>query len=1016
MDLYQGFLSPASDYRSAPFWSWNDKLSDSELKRQIRAMHEQGIGGFFMHSRVGLLTDYLSDEWMARVRTCVQEAKRLGMKAWLYDEDSYPSGYAGGFVPKMDKAFRAKGLRLQMLNKGEPAPADMVAAFRLSYEGDRVVEAEPIPQADISTTEHVAAFHLVYAADSTWFNGYSYIDTRNPDAVDEFLRITHEAYRERFGDEFGGVIPGIFTDEPQASANGCPEPCVPWTERFPDHFQERKGYDLLACLPSLFLDVGDTRKVRLDFWDVHTQLFAEIFCKRVFDWCEHNGLKLTGHFWEHTFPGVAHTGSTMPHYEYMQVPGIDLLFNQYGYDRPHGQGMQFGNVMMVREVGSVARQMGHKQVLSETYGGAGWDLEFRDQKRIGDWEYCLGVNFLCQHLSLCSLRGCRKRDFPPSFLPHQPWWPLYRLLGDYFGRLSFMLAQGEAVADILVLHPYSSIWALTGGLGAAPEVHEIAGAFLQLNTMLAEIHRGFDLGDETIIARHGRVERTTLLVGQATYKAVVVPPCLLIRETTLALLERFAANGGKIVCVEPVPSLVDAEVCSRLDALLAHKNVTRVALDRDAIRQALAVVPADVTLTDVAGSGAEPVYYQHRLVEDRHIVFLANVSDTQSFDLVLGLPHAKRVTQWNPVDAAIEELPIHQGGDRSEVPVRLPPYGSALVVTDGDEPAVPAQAKWATLERITLDDATGKPTGLNSAILDRCACRIGRGEWSEPVYVQAAFKAAREHFGLVHDNDNRGVQLWLAHKSIEPLKGDTCVALRYEFMLDCDPPHELYLVSEIPERLTFEINGGPVCPSGEHWLDPAFQKIDIREHVRKGRNQVVVTCPEFAEDVEIEACYLLGDFAAAWQDGGLVLRTQPGEVRLGDWCEQGYPFFAGTMLYRAQATLSPAESGERLVFGLDEWDGAAARVHVNGHAVGPLAWPPYEVDVTKHMVTGKNDLAVEVFTSLRNLLGPHHIKDYVPGMVAPGLFYQPQNWRDDYDLVPQGLMSPAWIERRTARI
>ena len=758
--------------------------------------------------------------------------------------------------------------------------------------------------------------------------------------------------------------------------------------------------------------MGDARKVRLDFWDVHTQLFAEIFCKRVCDWCEQNGLKLTGHFWEHTFPGVTHTGSTMPHYEHMQIPGIDLLFNQYDYVRPHGQGMQFGNVMIVREVGSVARQMGRKRVLSETYGGAGWDLAFKDQKRIGDWEYCLGVNFLCQHLSLCSLRGCRKRDFPPSFLPHQPWWPLYRLLGDYFGRLSFMLAQGKAVADILVLHPYSSVWALTGGLGAAAEVRDIAQAFLELNTMMAAIHRGFDLGDETIIAKHGRVERATLLVGQATYKAVVVPPCLLIRGTTLALLERFAANGGKIVCVEPAPSLVDAEVCSRLDALLAHKNVARVALDRDAIRQALAVVPPDVTLTDVAGSGAEPVYYQHRVVDDRHIVFLTNAHEERGFDLVVGLPRAERVTQWDAAHGAVEELPIRQADGRTEVQIHVPAYGSALLVTDGDEEAQPTRAQCVALERIDLDKVTGKPTGMNSAILDQCAYRIGRGEWSEPMYVQAAFKAIRERFGLPHDNDNRGVQFWLAHKSMKRLKGDTCVALRYEFDLACDPPDELYLVSEIPDRLTFAVNGSAVAPSREHWLDPAFRKIDIHEQAREGVNELVVTCAEFGEDVEIEACYLAGDFAAAWSDGRLVLRAQPEAVQLGDWCKQGYPFFAGAMLYHAQAALSPASPGERIVVGLDDWEGVVARVHVNGQAVGPVAWPPYEIDVAEHVRAGANDVAVEVFTSLRNLLGPHHLKDYVPGMVSPGLFYQPQNWRDDYDLVPQGLMKPAWIERR----
>ncbi len=104
------FRDPPAAYRSAPFWSWNDELTDDELRRQIGAMHQAGQGGFFMHARVGLRTPYLSDAWFARVRTCIAEAARLGMDAWLYDEDRWPSGFAGGLVPAQDVAFRARAL------------------------------------------------------------------------------------------------------------------------------------------------------------------------------------------------------------------------------------------------------------------------------------------------------------------------------------------------------------------------------------------------------------------------------------------------------------------------------------------------------------------------------------------------------------------------------------------------------------------------------------------------------------------------------------------------------------------------------------------------------------------------------------------------------------------------------------------------------------------------------------------------------------------------------------------
>lgn len=85
------FNNPSALYRPAPFWSWNDKLDKDELKRQIRKMANKGWGSYFMHSRVGLVTGYLSEEWMEMIRTCAEEARKTGTYAWLYDEDKWPS-------------------------------------------------------------------------------------------------------------------------------------------------------------------------------------------------------------------------------------------------------------------------------------------------------------------------------------------------------------------------------------------------------------------------------------------------------------------------------------------------------------------------------------------------------------------------------------------------------------------------------------------------------------------------------------------------------------------------------------------------------------------------------------------------------------------------------------------------------------------------------------------------------------------------------------------------------------
>ena len=52
------FKTIKNDYRPIPFWSWNEKLDVEETRRQVRLMKDAGIGGYFMHARGGLLTEY----------------------------------------------------------------------------------------------------------------------------------------------------------------------------------------------------------------------------------------------------------------------------------------------------------------------------------------------------------------------------------------------------------------------------------------------------------------------------------------------------------------------------------------------------------------------------------------------------------------------------------------------------------------------------------------------------------------------------------------------------------------------------------------------------------------------------------------------------------------------------------------------------------------------------------------------------------------------------------------------
>ena len=184
-----------AEYRAIPLWSWNGRLEKEKLQKQMHWMRENGIGGFFMHARSGLETEYMSEEWMECIRFCAEEAEKIGMDAWIYDENGWPSGFAGGKLLEKEE-------NRDMYILAETGDFDADAAVSYGLDGPRLVRMEK------------------KGSDSEYLNLYlrtsvSTADILNPDVTDGFLRLTHERYREKFGEGFSEKIRGFFTDEPQ---------------------------------------------------------------------------------------------------------------------------------------------------------------------------------------------------------------------------------------------------------------------------------------------------------------------------------------------------------------------------------------------------------------------------------------------------------------------------------------------------------------------------------------------------------------------------------------------------------------------------------------------------------------------------------------------------------------------------------------------------------------------------------------------------------------------------------
>ncbi len=990
-ELKQRFRRPSSEWRGAPFWSWNDDLDPKEIRRQIRQMKRAGLGGFFMHSRSGLITPYMSERWMECIAAAVDEAKKQGMQAWLYDEDRWPSGFGGGLVVGRDPDFAGK--YLELVAHGQQGEY----RFAVRREDGQVVSYRRLSaRRRPGRGEELQAFRVCSASPSAWFNGRPYADNMNPKAVRAFIAACYEPYRKRFASEFGKTIPGIFTDEPNVDSShaGRPTAHVPWTPRMAAEFRRRRGYDLMARLPELFSAHQRFAKTRHDFWRTVTELFAEAYCKQLGQWCEKNGLELTGHMLcEQEFEGAIPVGgAAMPSLAYMQRPGIDILTEQTR------------ETLTCKQASSIAHQFGRKRTLSETYGTSGWHFTFEAQKWSGDWQVALGINTRCQHLTPYSLRGMRKRDYPPTFFYHQPWWQYFPVVEDYFARACLFTTVGTPVRDVLLLHNISSGWA------AAPEDRKPWGDRLnRLAEDLLALHYDFDLGDELVMAQHGSVKGRRLVIGKASYKLVVVPECTTLLGSTVDLLWRFCAAGGKVIVMRLFPAGIDGVVDDMaVQFFLLHDNVTRISPTRAELEDALrALLPRRISIRGESRREVAPVIYMERQHRGAKYVFLANRDRESAHRLTVGLAGEGGVERWDLETGKTEAMPVRTAGGSTVLELDLAPSGSAALVLDPRRrPSRRRPRRAEVVKEIALrDEWAVRRSRENSLPLDRCQWRFAGGEWSLEAPVFFAQGELRKQVGLRSIATDSIEQPWVRYAKPSPV-APRAVELCFGFHVSQLPPNGIDLVIESAELFEITVNGAAVPNRAKGWwLDKSMDRVPLA-HVRRGENELVLRCEyRDAPEYELEECYLIGDFGVDADTAAIV--REPATIRAGDWCRQGYPYHAGNLIYGQDVTLQ-LRKGERAVLRIGPHFGACIAVHVNGALAGVRGWAPYEVDVTSKLKPGRNRIEIEVCGSPRNLLGPNYYAEKRPAWTGPGQFVE---WDgiEIPNLVPYGLFGEVTI-------
>lgn len=973
-NLLNNINEDAHKFKSLPFWSWNDKLEEKELISQIEKMNESQIGGFFMHARGGLVTEYMGDEWFDMTKACIEKAKELGMQAWAYDESGWPSGFAAGLVPAMGIQYQQKTLEMISIDCDLIIPANTLGLYTFDTNNNLIKTENP------KTGDYAVVCNI---------NKY-YIDALNSESITKFIEVTHEKYYQHFGDEFGKALGGFFTDEPQY-ANGQ----IPWSQNMKEIFSEKYHYEITDKLALLFIKGNGYEKVRYDYYSLVSELFVNGFIKQIYDWCTAHNCKLTGHVMneDSLISQMISTGGVMSCYEYFHIPGIDWLCRQ------------ISNPIIPKQLGSACEQLGKKQVISETFALCGWDVSFNELKWIAQWQFLNGINTICQHLEGYTLRGFRKRDYPPSLFIQQPWFSEYSYFNEYLMKLGSALTQGSDQTRVLLLHPIKSAYITHSNNN--DDTIKYNDDFINATSRLSNLHIEHHYGDEVLMAKHGSVVDGNLCIGKCSYNKIVLPSMLTITKETLNLLQQFINANGEIYSLGELPIFVDAQYNDDLKNLL--KNVKPIK-EENKIIQSLANKEYLYITSD--GKICNDVQYKLRKLEDNSLLYyVVNLNKTQRFDCTLVFEDDKIVSFIDFTNDTTKTCETDYQNNQTNINLSFEPIQSYLLqVTNG---VCHEKHECEQAENITLNDEFVIESQTDNALtLDKCEYRIDNGEWQN------------KH------------AIILIQRDLVKMKKPCDVDLKFKFQVEnVGDLKKLHFAMECPQEFSIFLNGTKLeYIDAGYYVDKSFRRLDIKGFTKSGENELILSRHFYQNDnvyhvlfdhgvhevernrltfdVELESIYLVGDFSVVNSDpytlgdnrsmfitDNFSISKQKNKVLIKEITHQGYWFFSGNMLL-SQNIIINKKGNTKYKVRFSKINAPVVNLFVNNNFVKTMAFTPFDADISDFIENGENKISIQIFSGNRNLLGPHHFPHGECYSVAPHTFTDHLGWSNDGNGVP----------------
>ncbi|MHB1356995.1 MAG: hypothetical protein ACYCZF_13585 [Anaerolineae bacterium] len=999
------FADPPASYRPQPFWFINHNLEPQELIRQIRMMKEKGVGGFVFHPRHGLRTRFNSPEWLAALRTATEEAHRLGMVVWLYDEENWPSGTDGGRLTQEHPEFRMRYLRyweqrvigpqhveikpeidnntvLQvLLTPLAGGPSDLHPILTQSREiSEHYDTTNNILTLDIPAGPQVISFFFICQVPQgvTFLNGW-FLDTLDAEACEEFVQRCYAPSLSAVAEYMGNTVQGIFTDEPGLMIHDgffgsrafrpdvadpsrrLPGSVMAWSRKFQEMFLQWRGYDLLPHLMTLVYETSpQDMRIRQDYYRTATEAYVMHYYGAIKRFTRQNNLKLIGHTLEEPIWAQARSQGNQ-HQVLFQFdwPGYDYLAMQGGIATSRNP----ARLLAAQCAASIAALKGGERIMVEAFGGSGNGATLADRRRHANFMALLGTSLFMPHGFYQSFTGERKSDWPPSEFYQAAFWEQYNYFADYLGRLSLTAHTGKPVAPVMILSPIATAYRQLAGDGRVNDQLDVDRLYSALSYGLLAQQRNHINIDE----RHlhlGVLSKRGLSFNDFTggMSVLIIPAASVLDDKSVSFLLDFVSYGGRILWLERMPEYTTSGAPFPVEKFIGPNHRLLPTFDLAQIEEIL----EEWQPTPV------------KVVCSRSDGILAVTKKTEDAYLLLA---------YNPLEEGVSDCRIEAKDGVYQV--------EELLLETGEQ----------VCRSLSCSDFTFT---LNPSELRIFQLRIVQaGAIASPMAVQPSewHTARAGSLSLAHDNllplDRWQIDLSIREEErpqglLRFMRHTTVIRYSTHFTVHDLPTRLWLLLDDFAQYLpahygvlsgyrNFEmtVNGLQVSP---------FQPVDYPDHystgqdilplVSVGDNEIAIYVGQSNERPAAPTLQyppmLCGDFAVNLQEA--LVTFDPSVATY--WDDAGAPFYSGVASYLFTVTLPSAV--ERVWLDLGDVH-ESAQVLVNGKLAATRGWAPYVLNVPAEWLQGANQVEVRVANTACNTYEKRRNRSGIDGVLRYGV-------------------------------